>query len=177
MLISAAVLSSALGTGTADSTTYLRGDRTWATISGGATLSNDTTTNATYYPTFSSATSGTYSTAYVSSTKCTYNPSTGTLSATVFTSLSDRSQKTNIRPIENAIDITKQLDGVRFDWIDNNKPSLGLIAQEVEQVLPELVEEVSDHKTVNYNGLVGLLIEAIKEQQVRIEELERKLNA
>jgi hypothetical protein len=149
----------------------------WTTFSGGATLSNDTTTNASYYPTFSSATSGTYTTAYVSDTKCTFNPSTGTLSATQFTSLSDATQKTNVRPIENPIEITKQLDGVRFDWINTNKPSLGLIAQEVEKVLPELVETNSDGiKSVSYSNMVGLLIEAIKEQQIRIEELERKLN-
>jgi hypothetical protein len=169
------VSSSVLGSGTANSTTYLRGDRTWQTISGGATLSNDTTTNATWYPTLSSATSGTYSTAYVSNTKLTFNPSTGTLSATVFTSLSDKSQKTNIRSIENALDITKQLNGVRFNWIDNNKPSVGVIAQEVENVFSELVEEVNEHKTVNYNGLVALLIEAIKEQQEQINTLRKEI--
>jgi hypothetical protein len=172
---SGTVPTARLASGTANSTTFLRGDQTWATISGGATLSNDTTTNATYFPTFSSATSGTYSTAFVSNTKCTFNPSTGTLSATVFTSLSDKSQKTNIRPIENALDITKQLDGVRFNWIDNNKPSIGVIAQEVETVLPELVEEINEHKTVNYNGLVGLLIEAIKEQQEQINTLRKEI--
>ena len=150
----------------------------WAAASGGgATLTNDTTTNATYYPTFSSATSGTYSTAYVSNTKCTFNPSTGTLSATVFTSLSDASKKKNIRPIENAIEITKKLEGVRFDWKDTDAPSIGVIAQEVEKVLPELVVENDGVKSVSYGNIVGVLIEAIKEQQVRIEELERKLNA
>jgi hypothetical protein len=87
-------------------------------------------------------------------------------------------QKTNIQPIENSIELTKQLQGVRFNWINNNKPSLGLIAQEVEKVLPELVELGDDDlKRVNYSNMIGLLIEAIKEQQVRIEELERKLNA
>ena len=169
------VSSSVLGSGTANSTTYLRGDRTWATVTAGATLTNDTSTNATWYPTLSSATSGTYTTAYVSNTKLTFNPSTGTLSATVFTSLSDKSQKTNIRSIENALDITKQLNGVRFNWIDNNKPSVGVIAQEVENVFSELVEEVNEHKTVNYNGLVALLIEAIKEQQEQINTLRKEI--
>jgi len=97
---------------------------------------------------------------------------------TQFTSLSDASKKTTIRPIENSIEITKQLNGVKFDWIDTNKPSLGLIAQEVEKVIPELVEtSCNGIKSVNYSSLVGVLIEAIKEQQVRIEELERKINA
>ena len=169
-LSSGTVPTARLGTGTANNTTYLRGDNTWATVSGGATLTNDTTTNATYYPTFSSVISGTYSTAYVSNTKCTFNPSTGTLSATQFTSLSDVNKKKNIRPIENPIEITKKLEGVRFDWKDTDAPSLGVIAQEVEKVLPELVVESDGVKSVSYGNIVGVLIEAIKEQQVRIEE-------
>jgi hypothetical protein len=52
-----------------------------------------------------------------------------------------------------------------------------VIAQEVEKVLPELVVENDGVKSVSYGNIVGVLIEAIKEQQVRIEELERKLNA
>jgi len=178
--ISSGIVSTArLASGTADSTTYLRGDQTWASISGGgATLSNDTTTDASYYPTFSSATSGTYSTAYVSDTKCTFNPSTGTLSATQFTSLSDKTQKTNIRLIDNSIELVKQLEGVRYDWINNQKPSIGVIAQDIEKVLPEVVETNSNGlKSVSYGNIVGVLIEAIKEQQIRIEELEKKLNA
>jgi hypothetical protein len=166
-----------LASGTANSTTYLRGDQTWATISGGATLSNDTTTNATYYPTFSNATSGTYSTAYVSNTKCTFNPSTGTLSATVFTSLSDVTQKKNIQKISNSTDLIKQINGVRFDWKDNDESSAGVIAQEVEEIMPEIVHTNDDGiKSVNYNGIIGLLVEAIKEQQNQIEELKSQIN-
>jgi|APGre2960657404_1045060.scaffolds.fasta_scaffold04314_6 hypothetical protein len=142
---------------------------------GGLTVSDDTTTNATRYVVFDDVTTGTITNINVSSTKLQFNPSAGNLSATQFTSLSDVTQKTNIQPIENSIELTKQLQGVRFNWIDNNKPSLGLIAQEVEKVLPELVEVGDDDlKRVNYSNMIGLLIEAIKEQQVRIEELERK---
>ena len=163
--------------GTRDATTFLRGDNTWATAGGSITVSDDTSTNATRYLIFEDITSGTSSSINVSSTKLTFNPSTGTLSATVFTSLSDANKKKNIRPIENAIDITKKLEGVRFDWIDTDAPSIGVIAQEVEKVLPELVVENDGVKSVSYGNIVGVLIEAIKEQQVRIEELERKLNA
>lgn len=146
-------------------------------VSGGFPVTNDTSTDSTYYPVFVNSTSGTPGQTSVSSTKLNFNPSSGNFSATQFTSLSDATQKTNIRPIENPIELTKQLDGVRFDWINNNKPSLGLIAQEVEKVLPELVETNSDGiKSVSYSNMVGLLIESIKEQQIRIEELERKLN-
>ena len=151
----------------------------WTTFSGGSTItvSDDTSTNATRYPIFEDVTSGTSSSINVSSTKLTFNPSTGTLSATQITSLSDINKKKNIRPIENAIEITKKLEGVRFDWKDTDAPSLGVIAQEVEKVLPELVVENDGVKSVSYGNIVGVLIEAIKEQQVRIEELERKLNA
>ena len=149
----------------------------WATAGGGVTIVNDTSTNATRYVMFDDATSGSASSVNVSSTKLTFNPSTGTLSATVFTSLSDANKKTNIRPIENAIEITKKLEGVRFDWIDTGAPSIGVIAQEVEKVLPELVVESDGTKSVSYGNIVGVLIEAIKEQQIRIEELERKLDA
>jgi hypothetical protein len=166
-----------LGSGTANGTTYLRGDQTWATISGGATLSNDTTTNATYFPTFSNSTSGTYSTAFVSNTKCTFNPSTGTLSATVFTSLSDITQKKNIQKISNSTTLIKQINGVRFDWKDNDESSAGVIAQEVEEIMPEIVHTNDEGiKSVNYNGIIGLLVEAIKEQQNQIEELKTQIN-
>jgi hypothetical protein len=147
----------------------------WATAGGGGTLNNSP--SGTVYPTMSATTSGSFSTAYVSSTALTFTASTGTLSATVFTSLSDANKKTNIRPIENAIEITKKLEGVRFDWIDSGAPSIGVIAQEVEKVLPELVVENDGTKSVSYGNIIGVLIEAIKEQQVRIEELERKLDA
>jgi aldehyde:ferredoxin oxidoreductase len=71
------------------------------------------------------------------------------------------------------------MNGVYYDWIDNhNTGSVGVIAQEMEKILPEVVT-TNDRglKTVSYGNIVGVLIEAIKEQQIRIEELERKLNA
>jgi hypothetical protein len=150
----------------------------WITPASGFAVTDDTTTDATYYVGYATVTSGVTTTFGISTGKLTFNPSTGNFSATIFTSLSDITQKTNIRPIENSIELTKELQGVRFDWVDNNKPSLGLIAQEVEKVLPELIETGDDGlKRVNYSNMIGLLIEAIKEQQVRIEELEEKVNA
>jgi hypothetical protein len=105
--------------------------------------------------------------------------STETIFATVFTSLSDRTQKTDIRPIENALDLVNKMKGVKYKWKDNhNQPSIGVIAQDIEKVLPEVVTTNKNGlKSVSYGNIVGVLIEAIKEQQVRIEELERKLNA
>jgi hypothetical protein len=150
----------------------------WSASTGGITITDDTSTNATRYILFDDVTSGSTSVANVSSTKLQFNPSTGTLSATIFTSLSDESQKENIRVIENPIEITKQLQGVRFNWKNTQSDSMGLIAQEVENVLPEVVNtDENGIKSVNYSSLVGLLIETIKEQQIRIENLEKKINA
>jgi hypothetical protein len=144
----------------------------WTTFSGGSTVtvSDDTTTNATRYLIFEDVTSGTSSSINVSSTKLTFNPSTGALSATDFNSTSDINLKENIKPIENSLDKIMQLNGIEFDWKENKKPSIGVIAQEVEKVFPSLVK-TAENKSVNYNGLVGVLIEAIKELKKEVEDL------
>jgi hypothetical protein len=165
-----------LATGTANTLTYLRGDQTWATVSaGGATLSNDTTTNTnTFYPAMANnATSGSLTSAVVSSTKFYFNPSTGTLNATVFNSLSDESLKENVSIISNAVSTVRQLEGVSFTWKENGIKSYGVIAQQLEKILPELVAG-DDKKTVNYSGLIAFLINSIKELDDRVRQLEAK---
>ena len=136
----------------------------------GSTVVDDTTTNGTFYPILTQTTSGTITASKVSTTKLTFNPSTGELAATNFNSTSDESLKTNIHTVENSLDIVDQLRGVSFDWKDNGKGSYGVIAQELEQVLPELVAQ-TDPKSVNYNGIIGILIESVKELKKEIEEL------
>lgn len=144
----------------------------WATISAGLSVSDDTTTNADYYPAILTATSGTATSTKVSSTKLYFNPSTGQLNATNFNSLSDARYKTNITPITGAGKKIAAINGVSFRWLENSKPSLGVIAQEVEQVLPELVATGSDgFKSVNYSGIIGVLIEAVKELQAEVAAL------
>lgn len=98
----------------------------------------------------------------------------GVITSTDFNSASDLTLKTNIQPISNPIDKILQINGVTFNWRDSNKPSVGIIAQEIEKVFPELVQG-KNPKTVNYNGIIGLLIEAIKEQQTEINNLKDKL--
>ena len=143
----------------------------------GVTVTDETANSSTFYPLFSDIISGTLAIADVSSTKLTYVPSTGTLSATVVTSTSDEKLKTNISTIQNPIDTIKQLRGVEYNWKDNGQKSMGVIAQEVEKILPYLVSENENSKSVMYSNMVGLLIEAIKEQQKQIDELRGKLNA
>jgi len=145
-----------------------------STATGGATITNDTSTNNSFYPVCSLATSGTSSTIYTSNTKFYYNPSTGTTNSTSFNSLSDVNKKTNINTIENALEKVTQLRGVNFCWKDNNILSMGLIAQEIETVIPEVVETSSNgEKSVSYGNIVGLLIESIKDQQTQINQLKQ----
>lgn len=99
---------------------------------------------------------------------------TGVTTSFDFNSTSDIKLKTNIKKIENPIEKILQISGVTFDWKKDNRSSVGVIAQEIESVFPELVQG-EDPKTVNYNGLIALLIECIKEQQVEINILKDKL--
>jgi hypothetical protein len=134
-------------------------------------ITDDTTTNATRYILFEDLTTGNLTSVNVSSTKLTYNPSTGTLTTTTVSTTSDITRKTNVQDIENPLDIISKLHGVRFDWRHTNTPSLGVIAQDVEEILPELVLTSDDLKSVNYNGIIAILIEAVKDQQAQIEDL------
>ena len=94
----------------------------------------------------------------------------GIVTATDFDSLSDRALKTNIQVIDNPIEKIMKIDGVSFNWKATNKPSLGVIADNVQDIIPDIVSDTSP-KSVNYNGLVGLLIEVVKNQQDQIDEL------
>ena len=94
-------------------------------------------------------------------------------------SSSDIRFKENIKPIENAIDKIRKISGNTYDWKEENKVEhgyegndVGVIAQEIEAVLPQLVQtRESGFKAVKYDKLVALLIEGIKEQQLQIEQL------
>lgn len=89
---------------------------------------------------------------------------------------SDARLKTEIKKLDNANELLSQLEGVSYTLIETNKKSIGLIAQEVEKVVPEVVSTDEDgFKSIAYGNIVALLIEAIKEQDKRIKELEDKL--
>lgn len=90
------------------------------------------------------------------------------------TAYSDQRVKTNIRVIDGALDKVLRLRGVTFDRTDMKCPrQAGVIAQEVNEVLPEVVQKAptTGHLYVAYGNLIGLLIEAIKEQQCQIDAL------
>ena len=86
---------------------------------------------------------------------------------------SDAKNKTNIKPLENSLNKVLNLRGVEYDRTDYSEiHEIGLIAQEVEAVIPELVQiDSTDTKMVHYKNLTAVLVEAIKEQQAQIEDL------
>jgi hypothetical protein len=90
-------------------------------------------------------------------------------SATYFYS-SDAALKEDIQTIENPLEKVQALRGVSYKWKDTGRKDIGLVADEVQEVLPELVVE-NEHKQMDYGHMIGLLVEAIKEQQKEIEEL------
>jgi hypothetical protein len=153
------------------------GTLTVAAISGYAaavTLTNDDSTNAVNYPLFASATTGNLSPRTDSG--YTYNPSTGTLTAVIVTASSDERLKENIVTIDDALNKTLALRGVMFNRIDSISKEVGVIAQEVEAIVPELVVTGEDgFKSVAYGNTVGLLIEAIKTLNDKIEDLKGRL--
>ena len=97
------------------------------------------------------------------------------------TASSDERLKKNIKTIPNALEKVQQLRGVEFEFADSGKDSVGLIAQEVENVIPQVVltteqNNLPDMKSVNYASLVGVLVEAIKEQQLQIDDLKAQVS-
>ena len=98
----------------------------------------------------------------------------GIITAQNFNSLSDRRFKENIRIIETPLDKIEKINGVHFDSIQSGDQSMGIIAQEVEEVFPELISG-SYPKTVNYNGLIGLLIESVKELKADNDSLRKRI--
>ena len=96
-----------------------------------------------------------------------------------FNNTSDKRLKENIKPIENALSDICQLEGVTFDWKESGVQGQGFIAQQVEPIIPEVVNTDADTgmKSVNYVGLIGHLVEAIKSQQTQIDDLKAEIQS
>jgi hypothetical protein len=85
-------------------------------------------------------------------------------------SVSDARRKTNVRPLEGAAQILEGIRGVRFEWLTGGS-DVGVIAQEVAAVLPEAVHG-SDPLVVEYNKIIPVLVEVVKELRARVAQLE-----
>uniref|UniRef100_A0A7V3RII3 Tail fiber domain-containing protein n=1 Tax=candidate division WOR-3 bacterium TaxID=2052148 RepID=A0A7V3RII3_UNCW3 len=99
--------------------------------------------------------------------------------ADAWTTYSSRRWKTNIEPISNALSKVMELQGVYYDWKANGKHDIGMIAEDVGKVIPEVVayeKNGTDAKSLDYARLVAVLVEAIKEQQKEIEGLKKEIN-
>ena len=89
---------------------------------------------------------------------------------------SDMVLKRDISPVSHALETINELTGVDFTWNSNDQRSKGVLAQDVESVLPELVSSFNGTKSVNYNGIVGVLIEAVKQLSQEVEDLKSLLD-
>ena len=155
------------------------------------------TTNQSQYLTYAIGTGNTTGLG-VSLTGLVFNPSTGNLgigtiaatsaltvrgdvlvsgvvTCTDINSTSDIKLKENISSIDNPLDKIIKLEGVNFQWKATGRKTIGVIAQEVEKMLPELISD-GETKTVNYNGIIAVLIEAVKELSYKVEELNSQIN-
>ncbi len=101
----------------------------------------------------------------------------GTVGGASFNYNSDENLKTNIQTITNPIDKIMALRGVTFNWKEDNQPSVGFVAQEVETVFPELVSGPEGRRSVQYGNIVAPLVEAFKAQQQEIQDLKQRIEA
>jgi trimeric autotransporter adhesin len=90
------------------------------------------------------------------------------------TASSSAAAKDNINTIPNALDLVEQLRGVTFKWKESGKKAVGLIYEEVKEVIPELTSEKEGHVGVAYQNTVALLIEAVKTLSAKVKQLESK---
>jgi len=149
-----------------------RQDFRYGSLTGRPVISStdDSTSDTLYYPYMVDSTGeNAFLNPIISTGKLYFQPSTGELTATSFNSLSDVSYKEDISPITNVFDILENVNPVKFNWKNNGKKSYGVIAQELEEIIPELVATRKGVKTVQYTPLIALLIEAIKELKKQID--------
>ena len=174
-LTSVGTITTGVWQGTAIATTYGGTGNSAGYASGGAasastaTVVDDTSTNATYYPMLAQATSGNTA-PKVSSTKLTFNPSTGLLTSTDYNSSSDKRLKKNVKTVTGALATVDALRGVSFEWKEGSAKAIGMIAQEVQEVLPDVVTtDDNGYMGIKYTNVIGVLVEAIKELKAEFE--------
>jgi hypothetical protein len=152
--------------------TNASGTLSWA--SGSLSLTDQTASASTHYPLITTASSGTVTSANVSSTKFTFQPSTGTLSSTIFTETSSIALKENFTPIDDALEKILQLTAWIYDRKDGSqKQEAGLVVEQVYPIIPNVVtlDENGKPSSINYSRFSAYLIEAIKSLKIEIDEI------
>jgi hypothetical protein len=150
------------------------GNLSWSAA--GAGLTDNNTDSNTNYLAFTTQTSGFLTAARVATATrpLTYQPSTGTLSTTLFNETSSIALKENLVPIENALDKILSLRGYLYDRRDGSrKNEPGLIAEDVEKIIPEVVtkDQNGNPESIAYQRLVTYLIESIKSLKIEIDKI------
>lgn len=164
--------------GTSNQAIVTNGSGTLSFATVGTTITDNNSDSATNYITFTTTTSGGLSAARVATTTraLSYQPSTGTLSSTIFTETSSVALKENFRPIDDALDKILQLTGFIYDRKDGSiKNEVGLIAEDVNKIIPNVVgkDNQGNPSNIAYQRLTAYLIEAVKSLKQEIEQLKR----
>tara|TARA_Y100000592_G_C5433362_1_gene299500 strand:- start:447 stop:1352 length:906 start_codon:yes stop_codon:yes gene_type:complete len=103
----------------------------------------------------------------------------GRVKANAFVSYSSIRYKKDVEPLSSAVDTISKLQGVSYSWKDTGKKDFGFIAEEVGKVIPEIVEWSADPQyanTMDYTRIISFLVEAVKEQQKKIDILTERLD-
>jgi hypothetical protein len=162
---------------TANGSTWTWDGTSWLTTnpSGGGISppTDDNSTNSSHFPLFVPSIGNTEP--KTASTKLFFNPNTGTLNATTFNSLSDQALKINTETLVDGLKTVIQLNPVSFNWKDTGQKAYGVIAQEIENVIPEIVVTTDTIKSVSYDQIIPFLIQAVKELKIEIEELKSRM--
>ena len=113
---------------------------------------------------------------YKGTTKPFYVIANGTVTCVTLTETSDIALKTDIEPITNVLDKIQQITGYTYKFKDDGRDSMGVTAQDVEKVFPELVHGEDGNKSLQYSGLIGALIESVKELSAKVAALEANVD-
>ena len=153
----------------------LSGNQGLQGLTGPSTLINATDDIATtlLYPVMVGA-DGSNQTPKVTTSKLYFDAATGTLNATEYNSLSDVTYKEDLKIIDNASEILDSIKTYQFKWKETGVKSYGVIAQELEDLLPELINNSNGNKYVNYTPLIAILLEGFKDLSTRIKSLEKE---